>query len=403
MHSSSFTSEGPQEDEEIKCPKCFSFFSSLTKPYILPCNHNICLNCINSLIDEKNPKCPICSFHFNKTDKKSFEVNFTFLNIIIKILETKIIFCPQCNKIFYWKDHYKLCEQKNFQNCDNILDEIKVNCEESAKILRLIKENGDLLNKYKIELYNVTNNIVKEVHKKYLANVKSSVKNKLFETKITVDFQKIKYDMINFIKLFLPYSEYFDTNEIEKIIENNNYGNYSNIYKSNLLCNSYSDIKNKTKAFINKKNALSPPTKNLVKSEKKYQTIIHNNNELNKKINNKINKFLNNKNMRNNKANNNNMKEIISEVKETEEDLSLPPEVTIFDDEGVHGTERVKIKNYHDNNISKFKKINIILPEEINNSNKENKNTIQNEKRKSELITVNPQTHHKKKSKFDIK
>ena len=144
MHSSSFTSEGPQEDEEIKCPKCFSFFSSLTKPYILPCNHNICLNCINSLIDEKNPKCPICSFHFNKTDKKSFEVNFTFLNIIIKILETKIIFCPQCNKIFYWKDHYKLCEQKNFQNCDNILDEIKVNCEESAKILRLIKENGDL-------------------------------------------------------------------------------------------------------------------------------------------------------------------------------------------------------------------------------------------------------------------
>ena len=403
MHSSSFTSEGPQEDEEIKCPKCFSFFSSLTKPYILPCNHNICLNCINSLIDEKNPKCPICSFHFNKTDKKSFEVNFTFLNIIIKILETKIIFCPQCNKIFYWKDHYKLCEQKNFQNCDNILDEIKVNCEESAKILRLIKENGDLLNKYKIELYNVTNNIVKEVHKKYLANVKSSVKNKLFETKITVDFQKIKYDMINFIKLFLPYSEYFDTNEIEKIIENNNYGNYSNIYKSNLLCNSYSDIKNKTKAFINKKNALSPPTKNLVKSEKKYQTIIHNNNELNKKINNKINKFLNNKSMRNNKANNNNMKEIISEVKETEEDLSLPPEVTIFDDEGVHGTERVKIKNYHDNNISKFKKINIILPEEINNSNKENKNTIQNEKRKSELITVNPQTHHKKKSKFDIK
>ena len=99
MHSSSFTSEGPQEDEEIKCPKCFSFFSSLTKPYILPCNHNICLNCINSLIDEKNPKCPICSFHFNKTDKKSFEVNFTFLNIIIKILETKIIFCPQCNKM----------------------------------------------------------------------------------------------------------------------------------------------------------------------------------------------------------------------------------------------------------------------------------------------------------------
>ena len=399
MHSSSFTSEGPQEDEEIKCPKCFSFFSSLTKPYILPCNHNICLNCINSLIDEKNPKCPICSFHFNKTDKNSFEVNFTFLNIIIKILETKIIFCPQCNKIFYWKEHYKFCEQKNFQNCDNILDEIKINCEESAKILKLIKENGDLINKYKIELYNVTNNIMKEIHKKYINKVKFNIKNKLLNTKYSIDFQKVKYDMINFIKLFLPYSEYFDTNEISKIIENNNYARINN---TNILCNSYSDMKNKTKALINKKNAFSPPVKNLVLSEKKYQTII-NNNEISKKINNKINKFLNNKNIRNK----NTMKEIISEVKEPEEDLSLPLEVTILDDEGVNGTERVKIKKYHDNNISKFKKINIVSQEDLN---KENKSTIQNDKsilkksiKKNDLIQLNQQTHQKKSSKFDIK
>ena len=399
MHSSSFTSEGPQEDEEIKCPKCFSFFSSLTKPYILPCNHNICLNCINSLIDEKNPKCPICSFHFNKTDKNSFEVNFTFLNIIIKILETKIIFCPQCNKIFYWKEHYKFCEQKNFQNCDNILDEIKINCEESAKILKLIKENGDLINKYKIELYNVTNNIMKEIHKKYINKVKFNIKNKLLNTKYSIDFHKVKYDMINFIKLFLPYSEYFDTNEISKIIENNNYARINN---TNILCNSYSDMKNKTKALINKKNAFSPPVKNLVLSEKKYQTII-NNNEISKKINNKINKFLNNKNIRNK----NTMKEIISEVKEPEEDLSLPLEVTILDDEGVNGTERVKIKKYHDNNISKFKKINIVSQEDLN---KENKSTIQNDKsilkknvKKNDLTQLNQQTHQKKSSKFDIK
>ena len=399
MHSSSFTSEGPQEDEEIKCPKCFSFFSSLTKPYILPCNHNICLNCINSLIDEKNPKCPICSFHFNKTDKNSFEVNFTFLNIIIKILETKIIFCPQCNKIFYWKEHYKFCEQKNFQNCDNILEEIKINCEESAKILKLIKENGDLINKYKIELYNVTNNIMKEIHKKYINKVKFNIKNKLLNTKYSIDFQKVKYDMINFIKLFLPYSEYFDTNEISKIIENNNYARINN---TNILCNSYSDMKNKTKALIYKKNAFSPPVKNLVLSEKKYQTIISNN-EISKKINNKINKFLNNKNIRNK----NTMKEIISEVKEPEEDLSLPLEVTILDDEGVNGTERVKIKKYHDNNISKFKKINIVSQEDLN---KENKSTIQNDKsilkkniKKNDLIQLNQQTHQKKSSKFDIK
>ena len=405
MHSSSFTSEGPQEDEEIKCPKCFSFFSSLTKPYILPCNHNICLNCINSLIDEKNPKCPICSFHFNKTDKNSFEVNFTFLNIIIKILETKIIFCPQCNKIFYWKEHYKFCEQKNFQNCDNILEEIKINCEESAKILKLIKENGDLINKYKIELYNVTNNIMKEIHKKYINKVKFNIKNKLLNTKYSIDFQKVKYDMINFIKLFLPYSEYFDTNEISKIIENNNYARINN---TNILCNSYSDMKNKTKALINKKNAFSPPVKNLVLSEKKYQTIISNN-EISKKVNNKINKFLNNKNIRNK----NTMKEIISEVKEPEEDLSLPLEVTILDDEGVNGTERVKIKKYHDNNISKFEKLNKaqaddnsnkkIINQTIDIINRENSIVKKNMFNKKTVMPINQGTHKKNKSKFDIK
>ena len=101
------------------------------------------------------------------------------------------------------------------------------------------------------------------------------------------------------------------------------------------------------------------------------------------------------------------MKEIISEVKEPEEDLSLPLEVTILDDEGVNGTERVKIKKYHDNNISKFKKINKVSQEDLN---KENKSTIQNDKsilkksiKKNDLNQLTQQTHQKKSSKFDIK
>ena len=65
MLSNSFTSEEPQDDEDIKCPKCLSFFSSITKPYILPCNHNICLNCIDSLITENNTFCPLCNYKFN--------------------------------------------------------------------------------------------------------------------------------------------------------------------------------------------------------------------------------------------------------------------------------------------------------------------------------------------------
>ena len=404
MHSSSFTSEGPQEDEEIKCPKCLSFFSSLTKPYILPCNHNICLNCINSLIQENNTKCPVCSFKFNKKDKKKFEVNFTFLNIILKILQTKIILCTKCNKIFYWKEHYKLCEQKYFRNFENIFDEIKIDCEESAKIIKLIKENGDLLNKYKIELYNVTKSIIKEIHKKYITHMKSEIKNNLFKTKMTLDFQKIKHDMINFIKLFSSYPEHFDTNEINKIIEKNGYNNFND----NLLSYSYSDLKNKSKELTSRKNAFSPPVKNILLSDdKKYQTISNNNknsNNINKKTNNKINKFLRDKN--------NNMKDIISEEKETEEEFTLPNEINNFDDEGIIGTERVKIKKNNDNNISKYKKE---FLDNNNNNNNENKSTIQNEKKNlnknifekmgnpKSILAMNQQTHQKKKSKFDIK
>ena len=156
MFSYSFYSEDHQddyqEDEELKCPKCSSFFSSTTKPYLLPCNHNICLKCIDLLISENNTNCPICNSIFDKSERDSFEVNFGFLNLVIKILQTKIIYCTNCNKIFYWKDHYNICDQKYFDNCNDILDCIKTNCEDSVKIIKLLKNKRNSLNKYKEEI-----------------------------------------------------------------------------------------------------------------------------------------------------------------------------------------------------------------------------------------------------------
>ena len=32
------------DELDSRCPKCKWYFSSITKPYILPCNHNICLS-----------------------------------------------------------------------------------------------------------------------------------------------------------------------------------------------------------------------------------------------------------------------------------------------------------------------------------------------------------------------
>ena len=104
---SSFNDE--QEDGELRCYKCLCYFSSFTKPYLLPCNkHNLCMNCIEELIKEKKTFCPICKLSFNKKDKENFKVNLAFLNLISKILKTKIILCQKCNQIFYWKDHYEM-------------------------------------------------------------------------------------------------------------------------------------------------------------------------------------------------------------------------------------------------------------------------------------------------------
>ncbi|MBQ5378846.1 MAG: hypothetical protein IIU10_01425, partial [Paludibacteraceae bacterium] len=58
------------------------FFQHFSQPYILPCNHNICLKCIDSLIDENKTLCPLCNSHFNKEERNTFQINLVFLNIL---------------------------------------------------------------------------------------------------------------------------------------------------------------------------------------------------------------------------------------------------------------------------------------------------------------------------------
>ncbi len=338
MLSSSFTSEEHQEDEELKCPKCLSFFSSTTKPYILPCNHNICLNCIDNLISENNTKCPLCNNLFNKKDRNSFEVNFGFLNLVIKILQTKIIFCTKCNKIFYWKDHYNSCEQKYFQNCNEILEDIKINYEEGEKILKIIKNGGDLLSKYKKELNNLVKNIINEIHIKYIENIEQKINNELFKTNLNIKFDKSKTEIINFMKLCLSYPEYFDIREINQVLE------YISPYNSKLK-NSCIFIKNRMN-----KNTFSPQninlfykTDNAFFDKNKYSININKNNN-NKKLStiscSKINKI--------------NSKETISEGDDDDSCIINHN----CDEKRINESDRIKVKIYHDNNIAKFKKMN---------------------------------------------
>ena len=81
MSSFHTISDEHQEDEDLRCSGCSYFFSSITKPYLLPCNHNLCQNCINLINDKYNTKCPICHIYFNKNSKNNFQVNISFLHV----------------------------------------------------------------------------------------------------------------------------------------------------------------------------------------------------------------------------------------------------------------------------------------------------------------------------------
>ena len=216
-----------QDDGDIRCPKCSWYFSSNNKPYILPCFHNLCDKCINLLIQQKKPKCPICSKIFTTNETNPFQVNFAYLNIVTKILANKIIFCKKCDKIFYWIEHYTICGQEKFVEGEEIYKEIKNACEKGIKILRIFNgNNNNILIKYKNEIITLLEKLLNKIRKKNIIKIKKEIE-KLFyiinKEKLELNYEDIKKNIINFIIISKNQSEFFNINnnlikEVEKYI-----------------------------------------------------------------------------------------------------------------------------------------------------------------------------------------
>ena len=222
MLSSKIENEDQQEEEDFRCPKCKWYFSNMTKPYILPCNHNICLKCIDLLIKEKKTICPICKSEFNKKERDSFQVNIVFLNILLKIMQSKFILCKKCNKIFYWKEHYNKCDQSNFTETNKLFNDIKTSCEGAIKIINLFNNQKNILVGYKNNVFENIKRTLKEISDLYKKETNLEFK-KLFFISKNIDFNKSKKEIISFLKLCLSYKNYFDENEINSILEKYNY------------------------------------------------------------------------------------------------------------------------------------------------------------------------------------
>ena len=218
MFSKKLDNDDKQEEDDFRCPKCKWFFSTKTKPYILPCNHHICLKCIDQLIIENKTLCPICKTSFNKEERNSFQINIVFLNILIKILQSKIILCKNCNKIFYWKEHYNICDQSFFIETNELFNQLKITCEEGIKALKLFNSKSSILYKYKYNIFTNIKKAIKEISEFYKKEINLGIK-KLFFTPNKIEFSKNKKEMVSFLQICLPYNNYFDENEIMNILE----------------------------------------------------------------------------------------------------------------------------------------------------------------------------------------
>lgn len=228
----SYLSSEKQDDGDIRCPNCSWYFSTNTKPYILPCFHNLCDKCINNLLQNNNAKCPICSKAFTHNETNPFQVNFTFLNIVTKILMNKIIFCKKCNQIYYWIDHYTSCNQENFTEVDMILNSIKSCCEQGFELLKIYNDNANILIKYKNEINNLILKIIKDIRKNNRNKLKKELE-KIFtiygKEKTEFNFTEIKNEIINFlISCANNNSKYFDKKYIMNTIIS-----YSKIHSNN--------------------------------------------------------------------------------------------------------------------------------------------------------------------------
>ena len=249
-----------QEDEDLRCPICNYYFSEITKPYLLPCNHNLCLKCIDCLVDKKYFNCPICRKNFKEEDKNKFQVNFAFLNLVIKILKTKVIFCKKCSKIYNWVDHYSICDQKDFIETNEMFEQIKKLADESYLILKTLDRHINVLPRSKMSIFETTHDILKIIKLKFFENFQKTIEQ--FFTNIPVmSYKSYIRDLKKFLELCRPLNsklnlEIDDINDIYDIDEDvksiNSYGseNCSNSDDENFQKRTMSQNRKKD-GFIN--------------------------------------------------------------------------------------------------------------------------------------------------------
>ena len=209
-----------QEDEDLRCPICNYYFSSKTQPYLLPCNHNLCSACIESITKKNMYACPMCRAPFSAEQRRRFQINSSFLNLVTKILKTKVIYCPKCSKIFNWTEHHLSCDQSQFKETNEIFDELKTLIEECVGYLRNVHKTEYLRQKKVNEIYSKLSDYIQH-HEQTFENKKNSLLENFFQNIPAIDIDSFAQELYNFIQLCEPLHSVLNLNnkELTTVIE----------------------------------------------------------------------------------------------------------------------------------------------------------------------------------------
>ena len=271
MNSSHSFTEENQEDEELRCSGCSYFFSSLTKPYLLPCNHNLCLLCIENLMKLNKTFCPICKTPFNKKEKSNFQVNYAFLNLVSKILKTKIILCQNCNKIYFWNDHFDKCDQKYFTDTNEILSEIKKCCQDSYIIIKNINYRKSILSTSKKGINDTIQLFINKIQEKFKEKYSNFIGKLFFSNTPQINIDNSKKEIIIFLEICRDNHNFFnniDLEELENLLKTYDNDTPKNDILKNYIFsdnNKLRNPKNLIKSTLSKNNKKKIPLQNNLK------------------------------------------------------------------------------------------------------------------------------------------
>ena len=323
-----------EEDEDLRCPVCNHFFSQINKPFLLPCNHNLCLKCIEGVKAKKMFFCPFCRSPFDQEQK--FNVNYSFLNLILKILKHKTIFCKNCKRLYQFLEHYSSCDPTCFVESTEIFSEIKELIEKCLsfynsnenKFLVLYNQEEIFKNEFnnikdKVidfleDKFNSSEDTIRKINSKYLIALKEMKTSTMYTTpdnfldlqsEYPENIKSVLEEVLNFINLgvslkIVSDKEHFKVkekfNKIQNLIDeshskvletfenNTNYNNYSSKINTiqNPLAQSLNSItKMKSSVIVNNKSVGYRKLTTIDLNGKNYSTSMdkkynHGNNEL---------------------------------------------------------------------------------------------------------------------------